>query len=213
MMSEPTPEKEIEVVAGVIEGVTQKKPDTWKVEVKPEGSQYTKKLWTKDSELVTSLTAKLGQAGAFVCGAAYWTNQSGAQVRSLWINQIVDEKGMVKTETAGEAKAIVEATRSVATHDAPVQVVSTDGTVRTEYVGAHKPGSEGMTPEKWDAKERRDYRSRAWAQTLGAFTHTIKTDEDPAAVFARLQPFQRKVFQDVCQSFAYPGDPDDDLPF
>lgn len=64
----------------------------------------------------------------------------------------------------------------------------------------------------WDAKERRDYRSRAWAQTLGAFTHTIKTDEEPAAVFARLQPFQRKVYEDVCQSFAYPHD-ESDLPF
>ncbi len=64
----------------------------------------------------------------------------------------------------------------------------------------------------WDAKERRDYRSRAWAQTLGAFTHTIKVDEDPAAVFARLQPFQRKVFEDVCQSFAHPAD-ESDIPF
>jgi hypothetical protein len=65
-------------------------------------------------------------------------------------------------------------------------------------------------PVDWDAKERRDYRSRAWAQTLGAFTHTIKTDEDPKDVFLRLQPFQRKVYEDVCQSFAYV---DDDIPF
>jgi hypothetical protein len=64
----------------------------------------------------------------------------------------------------------------------------------------------------WDAKERRDYRSRAWAQTLAAFQHTIRVDEDPADVFLRLQPFQRKVFEDVCQSFSYPAD-DSDIPF
>ena len=179
-MSETEQEREIEVVAGVIEGVTQKKPDTWQVEVKPEGSQYTKKLWTKDSELVAALTAKLGQAGAFVCGASYWKNQAGAEVRSLWINSLSDG-----TETS---------TERVATPTAKAE------------------SNEGMTPEKWDAKERRDYRSRAWAQTLGAFTHTIKTDEDPAEVFLRLQPFQRKVYEDVCGMFAY--DPSlEDIPF
>jgi len=69
---------------------------------------------------------------------------------------------------------------------------------------------ESSEPVDWDNKERRDYRSRAWAQTLGAFTHTIKTDEDPKDVFLRLQPFQRKVYEDVCQSFAYD---DSDVPF
>lgn len=73
-------------------------------------------------------------------------------------------------------------------------------------------GSDGMTPEKWDAKERRDYRSRAWAQTLAAFTHTIRTDESPEDVFNRLQPFQRKVYVDVTGMFAYP-EGEDDLPF
>lgn len=64
----------------------------------------------------------------------------------------------------------------------------------------------------WDAKERRDYRSRAWAQTLGAFNHTIKVEEDPKAVFERLRPFQRLVYEDVCQSFSYPLD-ESDIPF
>ena len=49
----------------------------------------------------------------------------------------------------------------------------------------------------WDEKDRRDYSSRAWAQTISAFTHTIKTDEDPKSVFSRLQPFQRLVYADV----------------
>jgi hypothetical protein len=176
-MSE-TEQNETELVSGVIEGVTQKRPDTWQVAVKPEGSQYAKNLWTKDSELVTALSAKLGQHGAFVCGVSHWTNSEGKPVRSLWVNSV---------------------------GDAPV--------LDDLHIKANvAPTSEGMTPEKWDAKERRDYRSRAWAQTLAAFQHTIKVDEDPVKVFERLQPFQRKVYTDVTQSFAFPDD-DSDIPF
>lgn len=83
-MSE-TEQRETEIVAGTIGGITQKKADTWTVAVTAEGSQYAKNLWTKDTELVESLSAKIGQAGAFVCGASYWTRQDGQQVRSLWI--------------------------------------------------------------------------------------------------------------------------------
>ncbi len=68
-------------------------------------------------------------------------------------------------------------------------------------------------PVDWDAKERRDYRSRAWAQTLGAFTHTIKVDEDPKEVFKRLLPFQMLVYSDVVRDLAYDDDDNDDIPF
>ncbi len=81
-----TAEREMELVAGVIGGITQKKADTWTVAVTPEGSQYAKNLWTKDADLVESLKTKIGQEGAFVCGASYWT-LDGKQVRSLWITQ------------------------------------------------------------------------------------------------------------------------------
>ena len=172
-------EKETEMVVGTISAITQKGPDKWQVAVKPEGSQYAKNLWTKDGELVGSLSQKIGQHGAFVCGVSNWTNQSGQDVRSLWINSVGDEQRL---------------------DDLHVKVNSP------------APTSDGMTPEKWDAKERRDYRSRAWAQTLGAFSHTIKVDEEPAAAFARLQPFQRKVYEDVCGMFAYPVD-EEDIPF
>lgn len=65
---------------------------------------------------------------------------------------------------------------------------------------------------RFEDKERRDYRSRAWGQTTAAFSHTIKVDEDPIAVFDRLKPFQRKVYEDITGSFAYPA-VDDDIPF
>jgi hypothetical protein len=63
----------------------------------------------------------------------------------------------------------------------------------------------------WDAKERRDYRSRTWAITVSAFTHTIKTEEDPVEVFKRLLPFQTRLYFDVVREL---GQPDDDsIPF
>lgn len=64
---------------------------------------------------------------------------------------------------------------------------------------------------RFEDKERRDFRSRAWGQTTAAFQHTIKVDEDPLEVFTRLKPFQRKIYEDITGSFAYP--PDDDIPF
>jgi len=177
-MSEPE-QRETEYVSGVIEGIIQKGPDKWQVAVKPDGSQYTKNLWTKDAELIAALAQKIGGHGVFVCGVSDWVNQSGQAVRSLWINSLSDTPVGVQNATVSPSAA---------------------------------PKDEGMTPEKWDAKERRDYRSRAWAQTLAAWQHTIKEEDDPVLVFARLQPFQRKVYEDVCGRFAYPED-DSDVPF
>jgi hypothetical protein len=83
--------KETEMVAGTITAIITKGPDKWQVAVQPEGSEYTKNLWTKDGELVASLSQKIGQHGAFVCGVSNWTNQEGKNVRSLWINSVGDE--------------------------------------------------------------------------------------------------------------------------
>jgi hypothetical protein len=93
-----------------------------------------------------------------------------------------------------------------------VQIGGSDNGPQLGGMPAPATSSPVKSDVDWDAKERRDYRSRAWAQTLAAFQHTIKVEEDPNEVFLRLQPFQRKVFNDVCQSFAYPAD-DSDLPF
>jgi hypothetical protein len=62
-------------------------------------------------------------------------------------------------------------------------------------------GSQQMTNEDWNAKERRDFRSRAWAHTISAFHHTIGTDEDPALVFGRLRGFQNAVYKDIVREF------------
>ena len=180
-MSEERPQ---EYVAGVIEGVTQKKPDTWQIVVKPDGSQYSKNLWTKDGELVGRLTPLIGQHRAFVCGVSDWTNAQGNPVRSLWINEIQE----------GDA----------------VPPSSPPGTASPSSGPPRAPAAPG--PD-WDAKERRDYRSRAWAQTISALTHTIKVDEPPAEVFRRLYALQRMIYRDIVRDLDPEAHEDDDIPF
>lgn len=151
-MSETTTERETEVVQGTIEGVTQKKPDTWQVVIRPEGSQYTKNLWTKNGELVTALTAKLGQSDAFVCHASYWTNNSGQQVRSLWIAHEGAESA-----PQGNGAAAQPVTRPKA-----------------------QSGSDAMTKEDWAAKDAAIHKMACVKVAAGALTHTLPSDPTDA---------------------------------
>lgn len=48
-----------------------------------------------------------------------------------------------------------------------------------------------------DEKDRRDFASRAWAQTIAAFEHRVGTDVEDHEFFVRLQAFQRKIYYDV----------------
>lgn len=89
-MSE-TQTTETEAVAGEIKGILQRAADKWQVEVQPPGSNYTKKLWTKNPELVAGLSSRIGQSEVFQCNASYWTNNEGKQVRSLWVNGLGGE--------------------------------------------------------------------------------------------------------------------------
>lgn len=91
---------EAELVSGTIDGITQKKADTWTIQVKREGSEYARNLWTNDAELVQSISAKIGQEGAFVgsLGAPYTVN--GKEVRSWWIKDTADAT-TADAQTAG----------------------------------------------------------------------------------------------------------------
>ncbi len=149
-MSETT-EREMELVAGKIGGITQKKADTWTVAILPEGSQYSKNLWTKDSDLVTSLSAKLGEAGAFVCAASYWTMNDGKQVRSLWIDSISDG-----TENLPERVATPAAAPKAA-----------------EPKAQFKTANEVMTKDEWAAKDRAADLRACIAIAAGALQHTM----------------------------------------
>lgn len=159
-MSTTEQEREIEIVAGVIEGVIQKKPDTWQVAVKPDGSQYDKKLWTKDAELVQSLTAKLGQHGAFVCGASYWTNQSGTQVRSLWINSMGED---------GDGQHASGSPSSAPQGKAP-------------QPGGIRPGGTSgseMSKEEWARKDSAIHKMACIKTAADALKHTLPSDPTP----------------------------------
>jgi hypothetical protein len=82
------PPQEQEVVRGTVVSVITKGPDKWQIAVQPEGSQYTKNIWTKEQPLVNDMSQRIGQAFDFLCNASHWTNQSGQPVRSLWFESI-----------------------------------------------------------------------------------------------------------------------------
>jgi hypothetical protein len=175
-------EREIELVAGTIGGITQKKADTWTVAVTPADSQYAKNLWTKDVDLVESLSAKIGQAGAFVCGASYW-ERDGKQVRSLWIDSV-------------ENADAVEAVSSVATPAASSQAAAE--TAQKLAAAAPKLGfsaksgaaSEGMSKEEWARKDSAIHKMACIKTAADALKHTLPSDptkEDLGQFLARTQ--------------------------
>lgn len=81
------PAADTEIVQGQIQGIVQKGPDKWQVEVNI-GQQNPRRLWTKDAALVGQLATMIGQTTSFLCGVSHWTNQQNQPVRSLWINGV-----------------------------------------------------------------------------------------------------------------------------
>ena len=152
-MSE-TQEREMELVAGKIGGITQKKADTWTVAVTPEGSQYAKNLWTKDVELVEALGAKLGEQGAFVCGASYWKMQDGKQVRSLWIDSIAD-----------------------GTENLPERVATPSAAPKASAPQAKSSGE--MSKEEWARKDSAIHKMACIKTAADALKHTVPSDPTP----------------------------------
>lgn len=96
-----------------------------------------------------------------------------------------------------------------------VEPVTGDGQSST-HSAADGGSEERMTKTDWDNKERRDYRSRAWAQTLSLFTPHVDLQtllpEQMDLVFGAMQTWQRKIYHDVTGNFSYPDD-ESDLPF
>ena len=170
-------------ITGRCEEVSEK--NGWTAFAIDVGSQYPVRLSTKLDPLI-----ELGRAASKDGGQFDWTykeSQGGENPHkpgTFYTNRYLER---------------VEAAGSVAAPEAAPQAAAPQ---------ARAAGKEDVD---WDAKERRDYRSRAWAQTLGAFTHTIKVDEDPLAVFTRLHVFQKAVYRDVVRGLYQPDD--DDVPF
>jgi hypothetical protein len=156
-------EKEQELVSGTIGGITQKKADTWTVAVTPEGSQYAKNLWTKSTSLVEALQGKLGQHGAFVCNASYWTRQDGQQVRSLWIEAESDgtENVPERVATPGTAqKAAENIKQNMQRMDQAVVGKSADT----------------MSKDEWARKDSAIHKMACIKTAADALKHTIPSD-------------------------------------
>lgn len=156
-----TTEREQEYVAGAIVGIIQKGPDKWQVEVQPDDSQYTKKLWTKSADTVASLSQKIGEHHGFVCGVSKWS-KDGKEVRSLWLNELTDE----------QPENVPNAIRpSAAPHN------------------GGKGSTDGMTKEEWARKDSAIHKMACIKTAAAALTHTIPSDpskEDLAAFMERV---------------------------
>jgi hypothetical protein len=98
-----------EVVTGQVTAVIAKGGDKWQVAVQPQGSQYTKNLWTKDFGLVQQMQANINSWYSFVCGASHWTNNQGQNIRSLWINSVTAPGMAQQAQPNGPMAAAVAA--------------------------------------------------------------------------------------------------------
>lgn len=189
MSGAETEEREIEVVQGTIKGVIVKGVDKWQVEVQPPGSDYTKKLWTKDASLVEAMPAKIGQYGAFVCGASHWTNE-GKQVRSLWIQQ---------EGTEGVPIEAAESPSRVAT-PAPAPQAAT-------------PSGDGMSKAEWARKDSAIHMMAAIKAAAAALTHTIPSDPTPEELTKYLERCKRLSWDWWKRAEAVRTGDDSDVPF
>ena len=159
-------EREIELVAGTIGGITQKKADTWTVAVTVDGKAQPRNLWTKDADLIESLQGKFGQQGAFVCGASYWDHPQHGQVRSLWIDSVENADG-------------VEAVSSVATPEAAAKAAAPQTRAQS--------ASEAMSKEEWARKDSAIHKMACIKTAAAALAHTMPSDptEDDLGLFLR----------------------------
>ena len=158
-MSE-TQEREIELVAGTIGGITQKKADTWTIQVMAEGSKYARNLWTKDKDLVDSLSTKIGQSGAFVGGLGAPYTVDGKEVRSWWIQ--------------GEADGTENVPERVVTPSAAQQVP--DRILGADLNRPAAKSSGEMSKEEWARKDSAIHKMACIKTAAAALTHTVPSD-------------------------------------
>lgn len=169
-------------IVGTLIGIMEKPSGWMQVQIEVPGKQYPVKADTKKAEIIEQARA-VGEAVATWTIKEVESENINPNTSKPYINRYLE--GVELGGTAADATA----------GGSPDQARYSEEDIA-----------------RFEAKERRDYRSRAWAQTLGAFTHTIKVDESVEEVFLRLQPFQRKVYEDVTGLFAYPPD-QSDIPF
>ena len=169
--------EETEVVAGEIKAILQRAADKWQVEVQPSGSNYTKKLWTKDAEVIAGLSSRLGENERFLCNASHWTNSEGRDVRSLWIHQVGGDLPMTST-------------------GAPVSVSGGGGgtSARPEFQRELSPEAQARI----EKHQVRELKAEAWRTAAALFVHEDIPDiSGMTALYGRLKLFQSMVLSDI----------------
>ena len=195
---------EFQYVLGTFGGIEEKPAGGWKtVKVMRAGKEYPLKMDTKKDDL-------LDQARAIPAGEiATWKfseSDSGTpnpnRPGSNFINRRFEavKLGSHIPEEYGGYEPLA---------------TGNGGSSSSDGGGATAGGKSDVPPEVWEAKERRDFRSRSWAHTLSAMAHTIKVEETPGEIFTRLHPLQRLIYLDIVQDLdTIEGkDQPDEIPF
>lgn len=171
---------------GTLLGITSKPGSEWsRIEISVEGLQYPVKADTKKPEILAA------------------ANEVGTKVATWMVNEVESDKINPKSGRPYINRYL--------------EGVKEGGEIaqNATAVGAapHTASGSESSEVDWDAKERRDYRSRAWGQTLGAFNHLISKEdlENPAPIFEKLHSFQRLVYLDIVRDLHQ--EDDSDLPF
>ena len=182
-----------QTVVGTCSAMEQKPDSEWtRFLVEVQGNQYPLRLDTRDDDVIAAAKAV------------------GAQVATWSIN--VKESDKINQRSG--KPYINRYLEGVALGGTPGTGAVQSGGGSGQYTQADI--------DRFDEKDRRDFRSRAWGQTTATFAHTIKNDEDPILVFNRLKPFQRLIYEDIVQGLAEdpagkgeagPPPADDDIPF
>ena len=193
--------EELKTAVGVLDG-WQDKPTGWTdFQILFMGRQHPTKISTNDAQLVNAVKELGTNVGTFTFAETDSPNinpRNNQPYKNRYLREVV----------AGAVEGAQ--TQQNATAGSATPPTASGSQSQDAQTWEPPPRYSEEEVARFEAKERRDYRSRAWAHTMSAFTHTIKTDEDPLAVFVRLQPFQRKVYEDICGLFAYD---DSDIPF
>lgn len=167
---------------GTLDRITKDETTGWYTFEIDTGGKWPLKLKTKKSDIVDSVKAHGRAPGVF----HYQESDGNINPRTgdPYKNRYISKVDPIGATPVGTTAVAVESS---------------------------SPVEEQKERVDWDAKERRDFRSRAWAQTISAFAHLIDPEETMDQVFVRLQAFQRKLYQDITGNFAYPAD-ESDLP-
>ena len=152
-MSE-TEVRETELVTGTIESVITKGEGKWQIVVKPDGSQYTKNLWTKSQSHMEAATAKSGQHGGFpVLGLA------------------LDEPG----RKAGTV-VVARGHRGGWGSKPPKRDRESSG---RSPAAAPRASTDGMTKEEWARKDAAIHKMACIKTAAAVLTHTLPSDPTP----------------------------------